>query len=92
MVDVAPYEFPDQPEVTPEADRDRPRPTASSSVAEAVEMGLVTLLLIGWTAGAFGGIVYWAMQGSLGGVILSAVVPGLGAMSTLPLLRWPGTQ
>jgi hypothetical protein len=36
-------------------------------------------------AGAYAGIVYWALNGSLLGVILSALVTGVGATSTLSL-------
>jgi hypothetical protein len=50
-------------------------------------VGLVRLiglgvLLIGWVAGAYAGIVYWSLHGSLFGVIVSALVPGIAATST----------
>ncbi|WP_218014189.1 hypothetical protein [Rubellimicrobium roseum] len=52
---------------------------------------LVSLLLLAWTVGAYAGIVYWSPQGSLWGVILSAVVPGFGAATTLLLYLWLGS-
>ena len=58
---------------------------ATGSLAEAVRLGLIILLLICWAVGAYAGIVYWAVQGSIWGVVLSAIVPGFGAASTLSL-------
>ena len=56
-----------------------------NGLAEAVGLVMVGLLLLAWAVGAYAGIVYWSVQGSLGGVILSVLVPGFGAASTVPL-------
>ena len=47
-----------------------------------VRVGLVGLLLTCWMTGAYAGIVYWSVQGSLLGVIVSAGIFGAGAAST----------
>jgi hypothetical protein len=47
-----------------------------------VRLGLLAFLLVCWIAGAYAGIVYWSLQGSLLGVIASALVPGIAAAST----------
>jgi len=60
------------------------------SLAEAAGLVLVCLLLLCWTVGAYAGVVYWSVQGSLWGVILSVIIPGFGATSTLPLYVWLG--
>jgi len=65
------------------------RPLAASApalswdqIVGAVRGGLLLLLLLCWMGGAYGGIVYWSLQGSLLGVLASAVVPGLAATFT----------
>jgi hypothetical protein len=47
-----------------------------------IRLGLLALLLACWVAGAYAGIVFWSFQGSLLGVIASALVPGLAATLT----------
>ena len=66
------------------------RGLTTRSLYETVQLGLVILLLGCWLVGAYAGIVYWAVQGSLMGVFLTAVVSGLGAFSTLPLYLFLG--
>ena len=51
-------------------------------VVAGVRLGFLALLLTFWVAGAYAGIVYWSLQGSIWGVIASAVVPGLAATFT----------
>ena len=51
-------------------------------VIRAARIVLLVFLLLCWVAGAYAGIVYWSLQGSLLGVLASAVVPGLVATST----------
>ncbi len=63
---------------------------AAGSLQETIELGLVILLLGCWLVGAYAGIVYWAEQGSLMGLFLTAVVSGVGAFSTLPLYLFLG--
>ena len=68
------------------------RTAAPTSVALAAAhpgqlVGLVRLiglavLLIGWVAGAYAGIVYWSFQGSLLGVIGSTAMWGAAAAAT----------
>src|SRR5690349_19638032 len=48
----------------------------------AARVALLALLVVCWIAGAYAGIVYWSFQGSLLGVIASAIVPGLAATAT----------
>ncbi|TNC74888.1 hypothetical protein [Rubellimicrobium roseum] len=62
-----------------------------SSLTEALGLMLVSLLLMTWALGAYAGIVYWSVQGSIWGVVLSAIVPGFGAATTLPLYLWLGS-
>jgi hypothetical protein len=66
-------------------------PSPLTTAAPALSMGdlvgilraaLLALLLVCWVTGAYAGIVFWSLQGSLLGVIASAVVPGLAATST----------
>ncbi len=71
--------------VASQSPRRAARTTAKKRASEVVRLGLVVLLLGLWIAGAYAGIVYWALNGSLLGVILSAVVTGVGATSTLSL-------
>ena len=47
-----------------------------------IRVGFLALLLACWVAGAYAGIVYWSLQGSLLGVIASALVPGIAATFT----------
>ncbi|PLX37451.1 MAG: hypothetical protein C0606_03860 [Hyphomicrobiales bacterium] len=42
----------------------------------------VAVLAIAWGASAPIGMIYWAIQGSLVGVVLSLIVPGYGVIST----------
>lgn len=56
---------------------------------EAGSLGAVWRRKLG--VGAYAGVVYWSVQGSLGGVILSVIVPGFGAAATLPLYIWLGS-
>jgi hypothetical protein len=51
-------------------------------VVRAVRIAFLGFLLICWVAGAYAGIVYWSLQGSLLGVLVSAVLPGIAAVST----------
>ena len=70
--------------------RRRFRPAPPPVVAKrpaAMKLGLAALLLGCWIVGAYAGIVYWALTASLWGVILSAVVPGLGAAWAMSLLQ-----
>ena len=56
--------------------------SVSDWLVAAVRVGLVGLLLACWVAAAYAGIVYWSFQGSLLGVVVSALVSGGGALST----------
>ena len=58
------------------------RAPAMRSLPDAIRTGLVAFLMACWMAGAYAGIVYWSLHGSLLGVILSAVVPGVAAPAT----------
>ncbi len=64
-----------------------PAPARLAGLADAVATGLTVLLTVLFVmvqlVGSYTGIVYWAVQGSLGGVLLSALVPGFGAVSLL---------
>ena len=51
--------------------------------ASAVRSGFLLLLFLVLAAGACAGIIYWAWQGSLIGVALSALVLGCCASSVL---------
>ena len=51
-------------------------------VIGALRLVLLAFLLLCWVAGAYAGIVYWSLQGSLLGVLASAVFPGMAATST----------
>ena len=55
---------------------------ATERLAGTVRVSLLALLLACWVAGAYAGIVYWSLQGSLLGVIASALVPGIAATFT----------
>lgn len=59
------------------------RPAAAETLSEMIWLGLFILLLGLWMAGACAGIVGWALEGSLSGVIVSALMAGLGVTSTL---------
>jgi hypothetical protein len=59
-----------------------PAATTQEQIVGAVRLALLAVLLVGWVAGAYAGIVYWSLQGSLLGVIASAILPGLAATST----------
>jgi hypothetical protein len=62
-------------------DGSAPVATMDRLVGAAQAAGLA-FLLVCWVAGAYAGIVYWSLQGSLLGVIASALIPGLAATST----------
>jgi hypothetical protein len=47
---------------------------APPRMSEAVRLGLVAFLVGLWIAGAYAGIVYWALQGSLLGVLASTLL------------------
>ncbi len=49
---------------------------SQSGTARFARAGLVLLLSMLLAAGAGAGIIYWAWQGSLIGVVLSALLPG----------------
>lgn len=49
---------------------------------------LLLIALLALVAGACAGIVFWAWQGSLTGVVVSALVPGTCALSVLTRLPW----
>ena len=51
-------------------------------VVGAARVLVLAFLLICWVTGAYAGIVYWSLQGSLLGVIASALIPGLAATFT----------
>ena len=51
-------------------------------VVGTVRVALLSFLLLCWVAGAYAGLVYWSLQGSLLGVLASAIVPGIAATST----------
>ena len=55
---------------------------SKDDVIGAVRAVLLALLLPFWVAGAYAGIVYWSLQGSLLGVLASAVIPSMAATST----------
>ena len=60
-------------------------PIPAISVREVIGLlraALLALLLVGWVAGAYAGIVYWSLQGSLLGVLASSIIPGIAATST----------
>ncbi len=71
--------------VVPQSSGRPDRTAATETLSEMVWLGLFVLLLGLWMAGAYAGIVYWALEGSLLGVILSDLVTGVGATSTLSL-------
>ncbi len=78
------YEYPG-PQSRP---RDRlARAGSSAGLPEPVRLGLAALLLTCWVIGACAGIVYWALNVSLLGVLLSATLPGLGAAWAMSLLQ-----
>jgi hypothetical protein len=62
--------------------RDSALAISMGEVIGAVRVVLLALLLLCWVAGAYAGIVYWSLQGSLLGVLASAVIPGIAATST----------
>ncbi len=78
----------DLQDLTPAVDQAalHPAPAGRAGLAQAGASGLIVLFLIFLAMGSYSGIVYWALQGSLGGVLLSAVVPGFGAASLLLLI------
>lgn len=49
----------------------------------AARAALLLLALLASAVGAFAGIVFWAWQGSLIGVVVSALVPGTCAIAVL---------
>lgn len=53
-----------------------------------VRSGLLLLLALLLAAGAGAGIIYWAWQGSLVGVVLSALVPGSCAAALATSETW----
>ena len=57
--------------------------------ASAVRTGLLLLLFLVLVVEACAGIIYWAWQGSLIGVALSALIPGSCAASLLFTGAWP---
>ena len=63
-------------------------------VIGAARAACLACLLLCWIVGAYAGIVYWSLQGSLLGVVASAVIPGIAATSTwwgfATLERLPG--
>ena len=65
-------------------------------VVRTVRAASLAFLIVCWVAGAYAGIVYWSLQGSLLGVLASAVVGGIAATSTwwsyAALERSPGRQ
>jgi hypothetical protein len=87
MTDMALYESLDHQNLsTPTAANAARRQLRQRSVYDwlvwAVRVGLVGLLLACWVGAAYAGIVYWSFQGSLLGVVVSALVSGGGALST----------
>ena len=73
--------IPDRPSYRPARAVAAPAGPAEPLVA-MIRLGLLALLLACWVAGAYAGIVFWSFQGSLLGVIASALVPGLAATFT----------
>jgi hypothetical protein len=59
-----------------------PSTTVMECLVGTVRVVSLAFLLVCWIAGAYAGIVYWSLQGSLLGVIASAIIPGLAATST----------
>ena len=53
----------------------------SASVVRSAGLVLLSLIL---ASGAYAGIIYWAWQGSLIGVAVSALLPGGCAVLVLP--------
>ncbi len=49
---------------------------------------LLLLALFTLATGACAGIVYWAWQGSLAGVVVSALIPGTCAIAVLTHVPW----
>jgi hypothetical protein len=56
-----------------------------SRFVAVLRLVLVGVLLACWLGGAYGGIAYWSLQGSLLGVLVSAIVAGAGAAFTWTL-------
>ncbi len=57
--------------------------TRMPELSGAVRAALLLLVVVVLVAGACAGIVYCALQGSIAGVVLSALVPGLGALAAV---------
>lgn len=57
--------------------------SSTEQVVGMIRLAFLTFLLACWIVGAYAGIVFWSFQGSLLGVIASAVLPGIAATSTL---------
>ncbi len=55
---------------------------------EVARAALRLCALVTLAAGACAGIVYWAWQGSLTGVLVSALVPGTCAIAVLTRSPW----
>ena len=84
----------DRQDLTPAVDQAASYPLPASSrlagLADALATGLTVLLTVLFVmvqlVGSYTGIVYWAVQGSLWGALLSALVPGFGAASLLSVV------
>ena len=61
----------------------------SSKIAPLFHMVLVACLVTCCVAGAYAGIVYWSFEGSLLGVIASALISGVGVSFIWTLLAGP---
>ncbi len=55
---------------------------AAHRVSETIRLGLVVLLVGLWIAGAYGGMVYWALQESVLGVLASTLVSLIAGAAT----------
>jgi hypothetical protein len=77
-MDMALYEDlgPDRPAGRPGQEPATPR------LSETIRLGLVVLLVGLWIAGAYGGIVYWALQESVLGVLASTLVSLIAGAAT----------
>jgi hypothetical protein len=61
--------------------------TRMPELSGAFRVALLLLVVVLLVAGTCAGIVYCALQGSIAGVLLSALVPGLGAMKAVLHVR-----
>jgi hypothetical protein len=63
--------------------------SSSSRLAALLQIVLVACLMTCSVAGAYAGIVYWAFEGSLLGVVVSALIAGVGVSFIWTVLTGP---